>query len=345
MKPVNMHTAKSKPIKQKGIALITSLLIVTLASTAAVTITAQLQREIRRSGNMLHHDQAYIYALAAEDFARYGLKLDHDAGKTDHLNELWHIIPVSEEIEGGTLEGKLKDLQGLFNINNLANKKDADLQRFKRLLTNLQLTNEEILQVTASLQDWMDEDQTSALAYGAEDDYYQGLAEPDRPYLAGNRLLSHLSELRLIKGFSTELLTKLRINPSYDEETGEPLPPVFTALPEYTELNINTAPAEVLKSLDIKITDEIAQQIINRRDGSVLEGGDVTPFESIDDFKKYLESIAIKNANVESLSVSTQYFLLNAKTTIGQMTMNLYSQLKRDDKGISTVVSRSQGVY
>ncbi|MCK4707042.1 MAG: type II secretion system minor pseudopilin GspK [Gammaproteobacteria bacterium] len=172
---------------QRGIALITALLIVALATTAAVTITAQLQREIRRGGNIIHHDQAYIYALAAEDFARYGLKLDHDAGTTDHLNELWHVIPVSEEIEGGTLEGKLDDLQGLFNINNLANKKALDKNRFIRILQSLELTAEEIQEIVPALTDWMDPDQTSELAYGAEDDYYQGLSEPEKPYLAANR--------------------------------------------------------------------------------------------------------------------------------------------------------------
>lgn len=330
--------------QQKGIALITSLLIVTLATTAVVSITAELQREIRRSGNILHHDQAYLYALAAEDFARYGLKLDHDAGKIDHLNELWHVIPVAEEIEGGTLTGKLSDLQGLFNLNNLANKKNVDQQRFQQLLKNLELTPEQIQQVTAALLDWMDADQTSALAYGAEDDYYQGLVEPERPYLAANRLLTHISELRLIKGFDKDVLDKMRINTAYDAETGDTLPRIFSVLPEYTELNINTAPAEVLKSLNNKITDEIAQQIINRRDGSVLEGGDVTPFESVEDFNKYLQSIAIKDINSEALTVSTQYFLVNAKTTIGHMNMNLYSLLKRNDNGISIVISRSQGV-
>lgn len=330
---------------QRGIALITALLIVTLATTAAVTIAAQLQREIRRSGNIIHHDQAYIYALAAEDFARYGLKLDFDAGKIDHLNELWHVVPVAEEIEGGTLEGKLDDLQGLFNLNNLANKKALDQERFQRILKNLEFKPEEIEALTATLLDWMDPDQTGTLIYGAEDDYYQGLAEPQRPYLAANRLLADLSELRLIKGFTPEILTRLRINTAYDEETGEPLAAVFTVLPEHTELNINTAPAEVLKSLAIKITDDIAQQIITRRDGSVAEGGDVTPFESIDDFKKYLQSISITNVNTESLGVSTQYFLLNARATIGHSTMNLYSRIKRDEKGLCQVVSRSQGVY
>jgi len=330
--------------QQKGIALITALLIVTLATTAAIAITSELQIEIRRNGNILHHDQAYVYALAAEDFARYGLKLDHDASKIDHLNELWHIIPVAEEIEGGTLTGKLEDLQGLFNLNNLANKKAIDKERFLRILKNLELTNEESSQVTGSLLDWMDADQTSELAYGAEDDYYQGLSAPDRAYLASNQLLSHLSELRLIKGFSNEVLLKMRLIPAVDTETGELLPPVFTVLPEYTDININTAPVEVLKSLDIKITDETAQQIITRRDGAVLDGGDVTPFESADDFKKYLSSIAVKDVNIESLTVNTDYFLLNAKTTIGQTQMNLYSLLKRNNKGISTVISRSQGV-
>jgi len=334
-----------KSRQQNGIALITALLIVTLATTAAIAITSELQIEIRRNGNIIHHDQAYIYAVAAEDFARYGLKLDHDASKIDHLNELWHIIPVAEDIEGGTLEGRLDDLQGLFNLNNLANKKALDKERFQRLLKNLELTSEESQQIIASLLDWMDADQTSELAYGAEDDYYQGLSEPDRAYLAANQLLSHLSELRLIKGFTNGILQKMRILPAVDTETGEALPTLFTVLPEYTEININTAPVEVLKSLNIKISDEIAQQIVSRRDGAILDGGDVTPFETVEDFKKYLESISIKNANTESLSVSTQYFSLNAKTTIGQTQMNLYSQLKRNDKGISTVISRSQGVH
>lgn len=330
---------------EKGIALLTALLIVALATTAAVTITAQLQREIRRGGNILHHEQAYIYALAAEDFARYGLKLDSDASKTDHLNELWHVIPVSEEIEGGTLQGKLDDLQGLFNLNNLANKKALDKDRFTRILRNLELTPDEIQQISSPLIDWLDADQTSELAYGAEDDYYQGLGAPQKPYLAANRLLSSLSELRLIKGFTNEILQKLRIVESFDPETGDTLTPVFTALPESTEININTAPVEVLKSLDIKITDDIAQQIVSRRDGNIPDGGDPTPFETIDDFKKYLESISLKDVSVVGLSVDTQYFLLNAKTTIGQTRMNLFSILSRSDKGISTVITRSQGIY
>ncbi len=331
--------------QQKGIALITALLVVTLATIAAVTITAELQREIRRSSNILHHDQAYIYALAAEDFARYGLKLDHDDNKTDHLHELWHTIPVTEDIEGGTLEGKLGDLQGLFNLNSLANNKALDKERFERILKNLDLTAYEIQQITPALLDWLDIDQTSRVGYGAEDDFYQGLAEPQKPHLAANQLLRSLSELKLIRGFSNEILNKLRINAVKDPQTGERLPPIFTVLPEYTEININTAPVEVLKSLDIKITDQIAEDIITKREGSALKNGSATPFKSVTEFKNYLESIAVKNVDVTSLSVVTRYFSLTAKTVVGQSTMHLYSLLKRDTTGLSTVVSRNQGAH
>ncbi|MDH5517090.1 MAG: type II secretion system minor pseudopilin GspK [Gammaproteobacteria bacterium] len=329
---------------QKGIALITALLIVALASTAAVSITSQLQLEIRRNSNILHHDQAYIYALAAEDFARYGLKLDYDNNKTDHLDELWHTIPVAEEVEGGTLLATLDDKQGLFNLNNLANKRPIDQQRFQRLLSILELDASEKQTITATLTDWLDSDQISELGYGAEDDYYQGLAEPQRPYLAGNRLLSELSELRLIKGFSKEILQKLRITTQLDTETGEALPAIFTVLPEYTAININTAPAEVIKSLDNKMTDEIVNNIISKRRGKVDEGGAAEPFGSVGDFNNYLQSLSVNDVATEAVTVATSYFSLKAKTTIGQSQMNLQSILHRNDTGISTVVRRSQGV-
>lgn len=330
---------------QKGIALITALLIVTLATTAAVTITAELQREIRRNGNILHHDQAYIYAIAAEDFARYGLKLDFDTNKYDHLHELWHTVPVAEDIEGGTLEGKLYDLQGLFNLNNLANNQAVDNTRFQRLLSNIQLTPAEIEQITAALLDWIDSGLDSVSPYGAEDDFYQGLSEPQIPHLAANRLLANLSELRLIKGFSNEILKKLRIIESIDSKTGEGLPEIFTTLPEYTPININTAPTEVLKSLDIKITDAIAESIITKRDGTALTNGTASPFESVNEFKSYLSSLNINNVDVTSLTVSTQYFSLQAKTVVGHSSMRLNSLLRRGATGTSNVVSRNQGAH
>lgn len=330
--------------QQKGIALITALLIVTLATIAAVTITAELQREVRRSGNILHHDQAYLYAVAAEDFARYGLKLDFDDNKTDHLHELWHVLPVTEDIEGGTLEGKLSERQGLFNLNSLANGNAINLARFQRLLTNLDVTPLESQQITDALIDWMDNDQISRPSYGAEDDFYQGLAEPQKPHLAANHLLTDLSELRIIKGFNEKVLSQLRITPEIDPKTGEKLPAVFTVLPEVdTPININTASIEVLKSLDIKITDAVAESIVNKRDGTALTNGSATPFKTANEFKNYLTSLSISNVDMTSLSVVSEYFVIKSTIVVGQSNIRLSSLLKRDTKGLSRIISRNQG--
>lgn len=331
--------------QQQGVALITALLVVTLAATAAVSITGKLQLDIRRTGNIINRDQAYMYALAAEDFARYGLRLDRQASKTDHLNELWALVPVAEEIEGGHLQGKLEDLQGRFNLNNLASGKDEDKQRFERLLKILEFDDEHIKQLTASLIDWMDSDQTSQVGYGAEDDYYMGLALPALPHVAANSKLSSLSELRLLKGFDLESLVKLRVIQLPDPETGELLSPLFTVLPDYTGINVNTASAEVLRSLHAEMSEDDAQQIIIYRDGDIEQGGDVTPFENVEDFVKYVtDTLKKPNLSNEALTVSTDYFLVNAQAVIDRGHMNIYSILFRDDKGFSRVVSRGQGV-
>lgn len=331
--------------QQRGVALITALLVVAIATTAAVSISADLQREIRRTGNMINHEQAYMYALAAEDFARYGLKLDRDAGDTDHLNELWHVLPVAEAIEGGSLQGKLDDLQGAFNLNNLANKQAVDTARFQRLLEQLGLSSDQQQTLTAALTDWLDPDQTTLNAYGAEDGYYLGLAAPERPHLTANRMLSSLSELKLVKGFDDDIIQQLRLAASIDPTTGDTLPALFSALPDYTPININTAPAEVLISLDSTITQALAEQIIQKRNGDITTGGNAAPFETVADFIKYCDSIGIKNLKPDVLSVTTDYFLLTTKITIDRARMNLFSLINRNPKGISTVVSRSQGVY
>lgn len=72
MKPINkiadcMGTLK---YKQTGVALITAMLVVALASVAAVAMTSRQQLDIRRTGNILHADQAYLYALGGELWAK-----------------------------------------------------------------------------------------------------------------------------------------------------------------------------------------------------------------------------------------------------------------------------------
>ena len=68
--------------KQTGVAIITALLIVTIAATVSVTISTQLQLDVRRTGNLIALDQTDIYVSFIEKFTEDTLQ------KTTAFNKL-----------------------------------------------------------------------------------------------------------------------------------------------------------------------------------------------------------------------------------------------------------------
>ncbi|MFT4724842.1 MAG: general secretion pathway protein K, partial [Colwellia sp.] len=56
--------------KVTGVALITVLLIVSLAAVLATQMTARLQLQMQRTNNVTLNQQAYWYAMGAEAFAK-----------------------------------------------------------------------------------------------------------------------------------------------------------------------------------------------------------------------------------------------------------------------------------
>ena len=45
-------------IRQRGVAIITALLIVAIATTISISISTRLQLDVRRTGNLIAGDQA-----------------------------------------------------------------------------------------------------------------------------------------------------------------------------------------------------------------------------------------------------------------------------------------------
>ncbi|RLW52007.1 MAG: general secretion pathway protein GspK, partial [gamma proteobacterium symbiont of Stewartia floridana] len=73
-------------------ALITAIVIVAMASIAAVAMTHNLQLNIRRTGNIQAADQSYYYTLGSEAWSRGMLirdLLDDESKKYDSLDENW----------------------------------------------------------------------------------------------------------------------------------------------------------------------------------------------------------------------------------------------------------------
>ncbi|MDT0595199.1 type II secretion system minor pseudopilin GspK [Glaciecola petra] len=111
------HTFKSSIEQQRGVALIVVLLIMALVTVLAVEMSARQQINIARAVNIKTNNQAYWYALGAEEFAKSSLAtLKSLTGDNINLSQPW-AQEFEYPIEGGFIEAKLSDLQACFNLN------------------------------------------------------------------------------------------------------------------------------------------------------------------------------------------------------------------------------------
>lgn len=81
----------SRLLKMKGVALITVMLILSLATILAVSMTSRQQLDIHRSANIFNFEQAFQYVLGAELWAKQILKRDREDNKTDSFKDDWEI--------------------------------------------------------------------------------------------------------------------------------------------------------------------------------------------------------------------------------------------------------------
>lgn len=300
--------------RPQGIALVTALLVVALATVAAVAMATRLHVDVRRTANLVHGEQAYAYALAAESWALVILRRDVGDSTHDSLDEDWATALPPIPVEGGYVSGRVSDLQGRFNVNNLVDDKGnpskVNIDYFKRLLSVLELDPE----LAAPLQDWIDADINATFPGGAEDDTYL-LAEP--PYRAANRRLVSISELRAVQGYTDEVVRVLG--------------PHVTALPQMTPINVNTATAEVLLALHPDMTGPGVEALLADREK--------TPFDTRNAF---LDHTSLKGLTIAvDVDVVSSWFRVLTDVNVGIGKAQLESVVQRDGKNLR-VRSRSR---
>jgi len=105
------------------VALITALLITALAGTVAAGLSWDNALDVRRTMVMLYRDQAIQVAVGSEGWVRSILQDDLENSPSDHLGEIWATeipaLPIDAEAVQGEIYGKIEDLPGRFNVNNL----------------------------------------------------------------------------------------------------------------------------------------------------------------------------------------------------------------------------------
>jgi len=232
----------------RGVALITAILITALAGTVAAGLAWDSALDMRRTMVLLYRDQAYQVALGAESWLQSILRQDLEDSDSDHLGEIWASDLPGLPIEGGEVFGRVEDLQGRFNINNLIGQDgeidQPSLEQFRRLLTALGIDP----RFAGIAADWIDANQDAEFPDGAEDPIYTGLIPP---YRTANQTLSNVSELAALEGI--------------DKAIFDTLLPHIVALPGRTAVNVNTATAAVLQSLDEEMSAADVERLLAER--------------------------------------------------------------------------------
>jgi len=306
----------------RGIALITAMLVVALASIAATAVLVSANNGIRRAATLIDGERAWWYAQGLESFARRILARDAQKNAAvDSLDEDWARSLDYLPVEQGAVRGKLEDLQGRFNLNNLAAVQPLPYQQqLVRLFQSIEGVDVAQAQPLAqAIRDWIDADQIPGGVGGAEDTDYLSLPQP---YRAANQPMGSPSELLAIKGMTPELFKRLA--------------PYICTLPigssrTPTRINVNTALPPVLMSLS-------ATADRGKLDAFVIDRLK-NPAKAVQELQT--KGTLPADVKAEMVDVRSQYFQVTTEAFIGSGRAALYSVIQRAGSGAPQVIARS----
>jgi general secretion pathway protein K len=343
------------------VALIIALILVALATILATKLTFDGFLERRRAIGVMAAEQALHFGLGAEALAADALSQDQQMSASQTtLTAPWaqptQPLPITpqDDPEGepiGTLQGQVEDMQGRFNLNNLARviqgsgaanggptggspssgvlpsgstqtngaqgpvQDPQPLEQFQRLLVSVGLEPK----WAAIARDWIDADDVPGSPDGAEDSIYTSQTPP---YRTGNWPMMSPTELMNMPGFGADRYRKIA--------------PFVTALPTATAtINVCTAPSEVLESLAPSLNGEYGPQVLTagRKNGC---------FPDLNTFRTVVGAQGIAAISGRYGSTSN-YFRLTTRITLGTTEFTLYSLLLRGNGGKVTPLLRSFG--
>ena len=288
------------PGKQRGIAVITAILIAALVASLAFALSGRQRQWLNLVDNRNDLLAAQAMALSAIDLARLTLRDDMRNNQVDHLLESWTIPVPAVNVETGKVGGLLVEQQGTFNLFTLQSSgkvNEAGLLAMQRLLSTRNLPT-----------DWA-EKLAQALAVQA--------AQWQRYLLAANKVslqtvlkplpVANLSELAELAGIEKGKLAEL------DD--------LVTILPESTSVNVNFAPPEVLMAVTPGLSLKEAERLVSRRT--------TTHFKSGQDFVNNLPENLRTSAKSANYTVESQYFLSEAHSGFGRAYVHLQALIYR----------------
>lgn len=310
-------SACALPSRQKGVAVITALLLTTLAITIVASLFWQQQVQIRTIENQRAQLQKQWILRGALEWTRLILREDARLSATDNLNEPWAVplaeTPLDQYVEfrradGGDsavmLSGRMIDAQGRFNLTNLCpdgKVEPREVAVFARLLANLQL-NPALASAAAQAM--------AAAKPKAADTRDAAPTQVDFAYV---------EDLLAVPGFTPDIVRTLK--------------EFVVVLPAATPVNVNTASPEV-----------IAARIESGSSGNGIAAAIVASrkqayFRDVNDFLNRFPDRQTAAA-ASGFSVRTEYFLVNGRVRLDQTALDVVALVRRSGADAKVIWAR-----
>ena len=298
-----MPTISMKADSQRGVALLTILLLVVSITVVAGAMLASQKIAIRRSGLLFDQNQLLQDINAGQQLAVTLIRADAKLNDTDSEQDIWAQPIPPYTLGGHSIDIELRDEGSRFNINNLYHNGAVDtaaLAVFQRLLTQLNLEPD----IAVAALDYQDADSEVYQDGGDENVVYAQQSNRGADTALPNQALLSIDQLAEIKGVDAQVLATLR--------------PYITAVPYYLPININTASPVLFAAL---VEGASSQQM-----QSIIELQAKQAFSSVDDVWQLPVLSSVKaeqrKALTPLLAVDSQAFMAlitaSDNATVGQ---------------------------
>jgi general secretion pathway protein K len=306
--------------RERGVILISALILVALAAIIATSLFFETALSAKRAAASFSMEQAVQLGAGGEALAAYALSEDKNSDDTEKDSWAQHYGPVEVESQV-TIEAQLTDQQGRFNLNTLLRKDgtpDPDTVKVLRRLLELSKLEPKWASL---LVDWVDPNGQPE-ADGGEDSLYLSQTPPHR---TGNLLLTSVSELQQLPGFTREMYLKL-------------LPHVTALPPDVQKINVCTADGVVLDALFA-----LSATNTNYLQYSRLAPEDLARSRANGCFPRKTVIGANEPLISGRVDERSSYFQLHTWLSIGTAQFALYSLMYRDGTGKVRPILRTMG--
>jgi general secretion pathway protein K len=322
--------------RQRGVAVVTALLLTTLAISIVASLFWQQQVQVRSMENQRLHLQTKWILRGALDWASLVLRQDAYTSQYTSLDQVW-ATPLAEtrldqyiereRVEGETfdasLSGNIIDATSRYNLVNLARdriKVEEQVRIFGRLLDNLRLD----ARLANRIADFVAQGQQVGMPVDPNNPNPQNPnpqnPNPQNPAPTGPTTLPpvpavngvpipllQVDDLLAVQGVTPEVMAKLR--------------PFLIVLPygtEATKLNVNTVPAELLSAIVPGMSLSQANSLVARRKTAAWR----TPAD--------FSSQAANNQQLDDTwDIKSRWFIVQSRIRLDRAALNAESLIER----------------